>query len=215
MESALFEIHERRVAGVAAGAFGEDEYRLTVATHLVGGALEHLHGRVAVAAIDEDGAGQGHELAEERRQLQRPFRRDGAVPGEDLAQEGHVQFGLVVAHDHAGAGLGQPCGALRVGDVESDPAPEGDELGESVARDMLGRAVEAEWVGDEGVEGAEGGGQEEGEEGCKGSVIEGDEWVSGGAGGEEEEGEGGQGKKEDDGEVGEGEIVDRGEYEGR
>ena len=64
---------------------------------------------------------------------------------------------------------------MRVCDVEFYTAEQGHELGEAGASNVLGGAVEAERVGEKGVEGAEGGGEEEGEEGSEGAVVKGEE----------------------------------------
>lgn len=107
MERALFEGPEVGPAGVAAGAFGEDEDALAVGQHLGRGAGEGLAGGLAVGAVDEDGAAEGHEPAEERHALEGGFGGDGAIGGKDAGEEEDVEFGLVVADNDAGAGVGE------------------------------------------------------------------------------------------------------------
>ena len=78
----------------------------------------------------------------------------------------------MVCDDDAGSSLGEPPSGLAlrfvwwIDDLEADPAEKVDELGEFIAGDVLSGAIEAEGVGEEGVEGAEGGGEHEGEVGC-------------------------------------------------
>ncbi len=72
--------------------------------HFGRGAREGLTGGLAVGAVDEDGAGEGHEPAQDRNALEGGFGGDGAVRGEDVGEEEDVEFGLVVADDDARAG---------------------------------------------------------------------------------------------------------------
>lgn len=104
MERSLLEPAQLRAAGIAACALGEDEDALSMCQHLIGGAGESLTCAPAVGAVDEDGAGKGHEPAEEGDGLEARFGGDGAVGREDAGEEEDVEFGLVVADDDGGTG---------------------------------------------------------------------------------------------------------------
>lgn len=107
MKRPLFEIPEFGPASIAAGSLGEDEDALFVRQHFGRGAGESLAGGLAVGAIDEDGAAEGHEPSQKGDAFERGFGGDGTVGWEDAGEEEDVEFGLVVAHDDAGAGIGE------------------------------------------------------------------------------------------------------------
>ena len=140
--------------------------------HFLGGAFKHLHGGLAVRAIDENGSTQSHELSKKGCEFQGAFGGDGAILGENLPAQSDVEFGLMVCDDDAGSRLSEPPSGLAlrfswgIDDLEADSAEEVDELGEFVTGDVLGGAVESEGVGEEGVEGAEGGSEHESEVRC-------------------------------------------------
>ena len=97
MKSALLERPEVRAGGIAAGALGEDEDALAGSTHLVRGAGEGEEGLVFVGAVDEDGAREDHEPAEEGDPFEGALGRHAAVVWPDGAEEEDVERGLVVA----------------------------------------------------------------------------------------------------------------------
>lgn len=102
MERTLLERQHLRLIGVASRALGEDEDALAVVAHFVGGAVERLDGRLAVGAVDEHGAGEGHEPAQDGHMAQGLLGRDAAVGREDGAQHQHVQLRLVVRDEDGG-----------------------------------------------------------------------------------------------------------------
>ena len=99
MEGPLFERQQFRLLGITAGPFRKNEHALTLLAHLRGRTRKGPQRGGAVGAVDEDGAAEGHEPAEEGHALEALLRRDGAVPWEDGGQEEHVQRGLVVADE--------------------------------------------------------------------------------------------------------------------
>ena len=111
MKRALLERQQLRAIGVTPGTLGKDEDALTVIAHFLGGAVERLDGSFAVGAVNEDGAGEGHEPAEEGDVAEGFLSRDAAVGREDGAKHEDVEFGLMVPDEHGGPG-GQVFGAL-------------------------------------------------------------------------------------------------------
>lgn len=105
MERALLERQQLRSIRVAARALGEDEDTLAMVAHLIGSTIESLDGRFAVGTINEDGAREGHEPAEEGNMFEGLLGRDAAVRREDVAEHEHIQFGLVVSNEDGGPGV--------------------------------------------------------------------------------------------------------------
>lgn len=105
MECTLLEGQQFRSIRVAARALGEDKDALAMVAHLIGGTIKGLDSRFAVGTINEDGAREGHEPAEEGNIFEGLLGRDTAVRREDVAEHEHVQFGLVVCDEHGGSGV--------------------------------------------------------------------------------------------------------------
>lgn len=105
VEGALLEGQQHGILGVAAGALREHVDTLAAVADLVGGAAHLLAGVLAVGAVEEDGAAQGHEPAEEGDALERGLGRHAAVLGEHAAKHEHVELGLVVGDENGGADL--------------------------------------------------------------------------------------------------------------
>jgi hypothetical protein len=108
VETALLEGHDADVLGVGSGSLGEHEDALALASVAaldgLDGAAEGLHGLGSVLSVQEDGAGQRHELAQQRVPLEGLFGGDGAVLGEDATEHQNVHFVLVVGNQNAWSG---------------------------------------------------------------------------------------------------------------
>lgn len=159
VEGALLEGEQHGLLGVAAGALGEHVDALALGLDLVGGALHGLAGVLCVLAVDEDGAAQGHEPAEEGRLLERGLCRDAAVLGEHGAQHEDVELGLVVP-DEDGRARGAE-DVARVLDDELDARGQEHGVLEAPAGGPLGDALPADEGEEDGDEDAVEGGQDE------------------------------------------------------
>lgn len=183
MESALLERQKDGILGVASGAFGEHVDALALGLDFLGGALHGGASILGVCAVDEDGAAEGHEPAEEGHMLKLCLCCDGAVFGEHGAEHQDVEFGLVVsnedcgargaedivlvlddkvdaggeAHDDVERASGGPLGNLAL-------ATEGEDNGskDAIDGDDKEREVGGERAGDKGRLGEDGGQHEEG-----------------------------------------------------
>ncbi|KAL8895684.1 MAG: hypothetical protein Q9207_008067, partial [Kuettlingeria erythrocarpa] len=163
MERPLLERAHLGPARITPRALGEDEDALPVPEHLLRGAGEGRARGDGVGAVDEHGAGEGHEPAEEGDPFQRRLGRDGAVGGEDVREQEDVEFGLVVPDYDAGARGGEVARARD--DGEADVGGVGHDEGEGPGGEVLGEAVAVGEAQDEGNEDAVGGAEEEGEVG--------------------------------------------------
>lgn len=179
VEGALLEGQQHGLLGIAPCALGEHVHALLPVLHLVGGALHGVAGILGVLAVDEDGAAQRHEPAQERRLLQGGLGRHAAVLGEHAPQHEHVQLRLVVADEDGGADGLQ--GAVGVNDLEGDAGGGGHHVLEGAAGGPLRDAAVADDAQGDGGEGAIEGGGDEGDVGCQAA---GDEAGLGGHGGE-------------------------------
>ena len=142
VERALLEGQQLRFLGVAPGSLGEHVDALLLLLDLVGGA-GHSGARVGPAsAVDEDGAREGHEPAEEGSLLERALGRHGAVLGEHGAEHKHVELGLVVADEDGGTGLAED--VLGILDLEADAGRQGHDVLEGAADGPLGALAVAE-----------------------------------------------------------------------
>lgn len=82
MESSLLERQQRRLFGVASRSFGEHVDALLLVLDLAGSTLHSFASVLRVLAIDEDGAAEGHEPAEERHALESRLGGHTAVLGK-------------------------------------------------------------------------------------------------------------------------------------
>ncbi len=164
--------------------------------HLLRGAGEGGAGGDGVGAVDEDGAREGHEPAEEGDPFQGRLGRDGAVGGEDVREQEDVEFGLVVPDYDAGPGGGEVVRAGDDGEADVGRVRHGE--GEGPRGEVLGEAVAVGEAEEEGDEDAVGGAEEEGEVGGEDAGRE------GGAGDEGREGVEGEGEENVGGEEVEG-----------
>ncbi len=188
VEGALLEGQQGGLLGVAAGALGEHVDALALGADLVGGAAHGLAGVLAVGAVEEDAAAEGHEPAEEGRLLERGLGGDAAVLGEHAAEHQHVELGLVVADEDGWAdGVEVVVGVLN---VEGDARGQAHGVLEAAGRGPLRELVEAEEAEDDGGDDAEERAEEQAQ--VRGQRA-GHEGRLGDHGGqhEEEEGEGG------------------------
>lgn len=159
VESALLEGQQLGFLRVAPGSLGEHVDTLLLLLDLVGGA-GHSGARVGAAgAIDEDGAREGHEPAEDGCLFQRALGGDGAVLGEHAAQHEHVELGLVVADEDGGAGLAED--VLGVLNLEAHARGQGHDILEGAADGPLRALAVAEQREGDGGEDAEAGAEDQ------------------------------------------------------
>ncbi|KAI3489887.1 hypothetical protein L1887_45980 [Cichorium endivia] len=105
MEGTLFERKQVRGSEAGSRAFGENPETELVLVHGVAHLLERLDAVLEILAVDKHGAGQRHELAQERRELQLLLGHNRRMPREDAAEIEDVHGSLVVAHHNGGSGL--------------------------------------------------------------------------------------------------------------
>ena len=199
MEGALLERQQRRLLRIAPRPLGEDEDGLAVLAHLARGALESLYGLGPVDAVNEDGAAEGHEPAEEGDRAERGLGRHGGVGGKAGAEEEDVELGLVVPNDYDGA-LGFEELFVRGRHDEANSGGIAHSEGEGARGGVLGEAVVAEGSEGERGEDAIAGAGEEGGVGGQAARREGYKvWLTRYevCEGEEEEGKGHVGDRED------------------
>ena len=153
-----------------------------------------------VGAVDEHGAGEGHEPAEKGDEAERALGRDAAVGGEDCAEEEDVEFGLVVRDLDAGP-RAQVLPARH--DVEADARGQGHGVVEGARDSPLADAVLADEAEADGGEDAVGGAEDQGAVGGEEAGVEGGGWD-----GEVGEGEEGAGEAKVEGEEAEEEQED-------
>lgn len=160
MKRALLELQQLRPLGITPRALRENKDALPLPAHLARGGLEGGARRSAVRAVDEDGAGEGHEPAEKGQGAQRGLGGDGAVRGEDGGEQEDVELGLVVGDEDGGAG-GEVGGAVE--DGEGDAGGEAHGVVEGAGGGVLRDAVVAGEAEGERGEDAVGGAEDEGE----------------------------------------------------
>lgn len=159
-----------------------------------------------VGAVDEHGAGEGHEPAKEGHEAEGTLGGDAAVRGEDSAEEEDVEFRLVVPNQHARSRVEV---LLARDDVEADARGQGHGVAESARDGPLADAVLADEAQSEGGEDAVGGAEDEAAVGGEEAGVEG-----GGGDGEVGEGEEGAGEAEVEGEEAEEKQEDGGHLYG-
>lgn len=163
VEGALLKRQQDGILGIASSAFGEHVDALFLGLDLLGGALHGGAGILGVCAVNEDGAAERHEPAEEGDMLELSLCRDGAVLGEHGAEHQDIELGLVVSNEDGGAG-----GAEDVVGVLDDKVDAGSEAHDDVecaSRGPLGNLALAADGEDNGGEDAIEGDEEEREVG--------------------------------------------------
>lgn len=188
MESPLLERQHDRFSRITPRPLGEDEDILSMLLHLPGRTLKGLHGLTPIHAVDEDGAAQAHEPAQEGDASQTLLGRHGAVFGEDSAEEEDVELGLVVADDDHGSLGGEVL--LALDDDEADAGGVAHDEVEGAGDGPLGETVFAEQAEGDRGEDAVGGTEEERGVGCEHSGCEAQDGNGGEVDGHGEEGEG-------------------------
>lgn len=136
MESSLLERQQSRLLGVASRSFGEHVDALLLVLDLAGGTLHSFAGVLRVLAIDEDGAAEGHEPAEERQALESRLGGHTAVLGEHGTEHEDVELGLVVANEDGGARRSKDI--VGVVDDEVDAGGEAHDIVEGASGGPLG-----------------------------------------------------------------------------
>lgn len=206
VEGALLEGQQHGVLGVAARALGEHVDALLPGLDLLGGAGHGLPGVLGVLAVDEDGAAEAHEPAEEGDVLEVRLGGDAAPLGEHGAEHEDVKLGLVVADEDGGPGGGEDL--VRVLDLEDDARGQAHDVVEGASGCPLRDALLADEGEEDGGEDAEDGADEERDVGGEGAGHE-----AGLGNGEgrhvEEEGDGDVAHEEVD------EVADQGRHVGR
>ena len=193
VERSLLERPHLGALGITPRAFREDEDALPLLPHLRGGLVERRVRGGGVGAVDEDGARERHEPAEEGHEAQGALGRHAAVGGEDGAEEEDVEFGLVVPDQHARSRV-EVLPARD--DFEMDPRRPGHGVVEGAGDRPLADAVLADETEGEGGEDAVCGAEDEAAVGGEEAGVEG----CGGVDGEVGEGEEGAGEAEVEGE---------------
>ncbi len=192
MERSLLEGPHLRPLCITPRALGEDENALPLLPHLRGRLVERGVRGGGVGPVDEDGAREGHEPAEEGHEAEGALGRDAAVGGEDGAEEEDVELGLVVPDQHARS---RAQVLLARDDFEPDARRQGHGVVEGARDGPLADAVLADEAEGEGGEDAVGGAEDEGAVGGEEAGVEG-----GGGDGEVGEGEEGACEAEVEGE---------------
>ena len=202
MKSPLLERQHHRFTRITPRPLGKDKDILPVVFHLPSRTLKCLHGLTPIHTVDKDRPTQAHEPAQERDTGETLLRGDGAVLGEDPADEEDVQFGLVVADDDHRSLAGQVL--LAVDDDEADAGGVAHDEVKGTGGGPLGESVLADEAEGYGGEDAVGGADEEG---GVGGEDAGDEAEEGQRRDEERQDEEGHGEEEvgEDGEEG---VVD-------
>lgn len=162
MKRPLLKLQQLRPLRITPRPLGKNKHALPLPTHLPRRPLESRARRSAIRAIDEDGAGEGHEPAEEGHGAEGGLGGDGAVRGEDGGDEQDVELGLVVGDEDGGAG-GEVFAAGE--DGEGDAGGQAHGVVEGAGGGVLRDAVVVEQAEGEGGEDAVGGAEEEGEVG--------------------------------------------------
>ena len=182
MKRPLLKRAQHRPLSITPRALGENEHALPLPLHLPRRALKRLDRARPVPTINKHRPRQRHEPAQKRRPRQRRLGRDAAVLWENGREQQHVELGLVVTDQHAGA-RAEVLAALD--DVAGDAGCEGHGVVEGAGGGPLRDAVVAEEAEGEGGEDAVEGAEDEGAVGGEEAGVEGGDADAEGGEGEE------------------------------
>lgn len=171
MECALLEGQQDGILCVASGALREHVHALLPLTDLVGRARHGFPRVLCVLAVDEDGATEGHEPAQDGSLLEGGLGGDAAVLGEHGAQHENIELGLVVADEDGRARVAK--NVLRVVELEGHSGGECHEVVEGSGGGPLRDARVADDAQEDGGEDAVECGYDEGYVGSEDAGAEG------------------------------------------
>lgn len=136
MESSFLEGQHGGLLGVASRSFGEHVDALLLVLDLASGTLHSFASVLGVLAIDEDGAAEGHEPAEERNALESGLGGYTAVLGEHGTEHEDIKLGLVVANEDSRARTSKDI--VGIFDDEVDAGGEAHNIVEGASGSPLG-----------------------------------------------------------------------------